>query len=186
MQVHEADRAKLEANIVISRHVPVAFENDEAPLRPGTTPVKEFSPSGPRAAGRDAERFTGEPDMPGQHVLFLLTRKDSGEMPVVKVSMADGEDVDALMIFTRRESAVLYVQVARTDDYNVASFAPDEVRRMLKAMSKQGIDALLADPNRRHQEDGLPAGAVVDLSTIGNDPSGENLYQEIFDRVGGL
>jgi hypothetical protein len=169
-------------NGVAARHITLTFESGADSARPGIAPVKEFAADGPDASGRDSERFTGMPDMPGQHVLFLLVRKEDRTTPVLEIDQ-NGRTSSALPVFTRRESAVLYLQVARSDDYFVESMTPHQVSQLLKAFHRQGIEAVVADPNRRHQEDGRRAGPVIPLKDLGYDSSGENIYQEIHDRV---
>jgi hypothetical protein len=171
-----------EREIVIRRHIPLHFNEEPPVARDGVAPVKEFSAQGPSVAGRDSERFTGRPDMPGRHVLFLLVRKDNRELPVVEA--VDGnERTEAVMIFTRREAAFLYLQVARSDEYSIESLAPHQASQLVKALRNQGIDALVVDPNRR-REDGRSAAATLRLAELNYDSSGENLYQEVFDRTG--
>jgi len=91
--------------------------------------------------------------------------------------------VSALPLFTRRESAVLYLQVARSDDYLVEALAPSQVSQLLNALHRQGIEFVVANPNRRHQEDGRPVGPIIPLKDFGFDSTGENIYQELHDRA---
>jgi len=165
------------------RHVAVN-KFDRAPqATAGSAPAKEFAANGVRSASRAAEGQTGSPDMPGRHVVFLIARTDGGDYPIVRIVDQDENGGEAFMLFTTREAAILYLQVARSNEHSVVSVSPQEAAHLIQALRGEHVDWMVIDPNRRHQEDGLPAGPVISIKTFDYDPTGENLYQEIFDSA---
>jgi len=186
MSVQDSASPEKKVDKVIVRHVRADFGAELNAAPAGAMPVKEFSANGPNSASRKAEGQTGAPDMPGRHVVFVLARQASGEYPVVKVPEQDGIPArEAIMFFTQSETATLYVQVARTAEYAIKSLAPQEAVSLVHSVRSQGIEWIIVDPNRRHQEDGRSGGAVIQIAALDHDPSGENLYQEFFHVTNG-
>jgi hypothetical protein len=124
----------------------------------------------------EAGAAAGEPVMAGTRAVYLLARNTGSnlETPIVPVS---SQDAEALPVFSTREAGVLYMQVARWDDYKLQGYSPRELGRWIEPFAEEGIRFLMVDPNRHDQARGMPQ-PVIDLETLG-DFSGENLYEEI-------
>jgi len=181
MSLHKSSSTNMTTEPII-RHVAADFRGYAATPVEGALPVKEFAANGPNSASRKAEGQTSQPDMPGRHVLFVLVRKQDSQHPVVRTLNPDGKrHHEALMVFTQRETAVLYLQSAHSDDYDIAALAPHEVVNLLQSAASQGISRLVVNANRLHQALG-EADDVVSMTALEHDPTGENLYQLLFER----
>jgi len=180
MSLHKSALGSVTTEPII-RHIAADFAGYTPTPTEGALPVKEFSANGPNSASRRAEAQTGTPDMSGRHVLFILVRNSDGQHPVVRTLNPDGKRYhEALMIFTRRESAAFYLQSAQSDDYNIVSLAPNEAVNLLRSAASEGIDRLVVNAKRFHQVIGDPDD-VVPVTVLDHDPTGENLYQLLFD-----
>jgi hypothetical protein len=168
----------------IARHVQFDFDSSPNKTPGGAPPVKQFKIRGANVSGREAEARTGAPDMAGRHVIYVLACRHGNEHPIASVLDQDGNPCQAIMLFTHREAAALYLQVARSDEYEVITLSPQETAGLVRTVQSLGVQCIVVDPNRRHQEDGQPAGPVVSIPALHYDPSGENLYQELFAQTG--
>jgi hypothetical protein len=158
----------------------LAFQLDEVPASAsgGTPPVKGGMKSTGTAAGRQDEANTGASEMVGDRSVYVLTR-DAGqgeETPIVRAA-PDGTD-EAALVFSGRELAVLYLQVAAWTDYRVRELSALQLGAWAASLHRERIRYLMVDANRHHQEHGRDPGALIDLTRLA-DRTGENLYKEI-------
>lgn len=165
------------ADTPIVRFLRVTPGQAEEPLPGNGNPAKGLDNG--EAVGHDrwAESHTGQIEMPGQRVIFVLARRDADgiETPV----WADGGsgNQEAIAVFTAREMAVLYLQVAHWDDYRLADLAPRKLADCLLSARKEGINHAMVNPNRRDQVRGIEQ-PLLHLERIA-DRTGENFYDEI-------
>jgi hypothetical protein len=160
-----------------------ALEGQEAGSSTATgMPAKAgMKKDSPRTSGvasdRLAEAHTGEAEMVGERAVFMLAKKGerARELPVFAAGAEEG--AEALAVFTSRELATLYLQVARWDDHEVRIVAPPQLSRWLQQARTDGIRFIMVDPNRLDQVRGKQQ-ALLPLDRL-HDLSGENLYQEI-------
>jgi hypothetical protein len=118
-----------------------------------------------------------EPVMAGTRAVYLLARDSNGNLETPFVPASEQSAQAALPVFSTREAGVLYMQVARWDDYKLQAYSPRELGRWAEQLAQKGIRFLMVDPNRHDQARGIEQ-PVIDLETLG-DFSGENLYEEI-------
>ena len=158
------------------RFVPVQTEAPEPDRAPSQELPAKGMPSGPRTVtDREGAAATGAVDMPGQRVAFVLRRKGQGDTPVFADGGSGGRE--AVAVFSARERAVLYLQVARWDDYELADLSPRQFGAFLRSVQGQGIKHAMVDPNRREQERGVEQPLLHLERTA--DQTGENLYEEV-------
>jgi len=118
--------------------------------------------------------------MADQRAAYALRRRGQGGTPVFNDGGTGGRD--AVAVFSAREPALLYLQVARWDEYEVADLSPPDLADLLKAAQGQGVTHALVNPNRREQERGV-GQPMLHLERTA-DQSGESLYDEVV-AVGG-
>jgi len=162
------------------RHVPVRLGPPAEGYVSGAPPIKE----GPRRpvsnmADRSPEAgksFTGDVEATGERVTYLLVKAEQGELETPAFPV--GAQGDAVAVFTSREQAVLYLQVARWDQYRIEDLTPTQLARWLENTATQGIRCVLVDPNYREQARGVEPQALLDLQAL-RDFTGENVFREV-------
>jgi hypothetical protein len=140
-------------------------------------PLKGGMKTDGTAAGRHGTAWTGEAQMVGERAVFVLAHKGEPalEMPVMA---ADGGE--AIAVFSTRELAILYLQIAEWNDCEVREVAPRHLAGLVQQAQDNGFFLLLVDPNRREQlREGEPQG-TLDLKHL-RELSGERIYQAILD-----
>ena len=162
----------------VKRHLPIGGPADAPDDVGSISPPAKGMVSGPRTPVPDreaAEGAGGTTLMPGQRETFVLSR--DGQTPV----FADGGtgNREAIAVFSNREHAVLYLQVARWDDYKLESLSPRQLAGLLQGIRGQGVQHAMVNPNRREQERGVEQPLLHLERTP--DMSGENLYEEVQD-----
>jgi len=166
----------------VRRHFPVTLRAVPASTDPtnfGGMPVKGGTKSSSTLEGRYEEGLTGEADAAGGRMVYLLVRKGQGdgETPVFSAG-PEHPDGDAILAFSSRDLAVLYLQVARWDDYKLLDIAPSQFSQVVQDARSNGIHYLMVDPNRLEQERGQEPQPLLGIERL-RDLSGENLYQEV-------
>jgi len=165
-----------------SRHVGLpAAGSSEPSNRNAAPPVK----AGMKTGNQDTALFGEAGTDPGEHStgarsVFALARRNgnAGEVPVFH-----GSDGDAVLVFSTREAAQLYRQIAEWDGYVLRELSALELSDWSQALLANETPLLLIDVNRHHhQADGDFPHRAVDLRTV-QDLSGENLFQEIMARA---
>jgi hypothetical protein len=123
-------------------------------------------------AGRAEEQVKNLSEIPvTRRELFVLARRDTPRRtPVFRAS--GGEK--AVAVFTDRDHAVFYLQVAGWGDFEPVGLSPLDLGDWLKQARDDGVTLVVVDPNRRAQLNGEPQPA---LSLEGRtDFSGDALY----------
>jgi hypothetical protein len=145
---------------------------------PAGTPIKGGMKTDGTAAQRLDDALTGRPHMAGARALFMLTRKESTglDTPVFSGDASEPGS-EAILVFTSREQATLYLQVARWDNYQVRDFNPSDFSLLVRQARQDGL-LLLVDPNRQQQMTTAHGQAYFDPKDRG-DLDGEALYAEM-------
>jgi hypothetical protein len=157
------------------KYLPLHFADKTDPPTHAAPPIKGGMKSHGTAAGRYEEAAVGETDMPGERLVYVLVRDGSQEE--TPVFTANGK-ADAIMVFSSREMATLYLQVANWDGHRLRGLSPRELSQWVTTLGRDHIRFIIVDANRHHQVHGGKAAPAMDLQTL-HDLSGENLYQEI-------
>jgi hypothetical protein len=159
----------------VLRHVRLALGDQLEPPAGGALPVK-----GGMKGHRDRFDEAGQEPTPkaGEREVYVLARADGAEVEMPVFPAGPNEAGAAAVVFTNRELATLYLQVARTDRYETRSVTPRQLTRWVMELEGHDVRFLLVDPNRSDQRRGAEPKARLALSGL-RDRSGENLYQEI-------
>src|SRR5437868_6963107 len=88
---------------------------------------------------------TGQPDMPGRRAVTILTRVGDDELKTPVFAAGEGGGKQAVAVFTSREKAILYLQVAGWKDYEVRDITPIELSDWLKQARAEGVDLAVVD-----------------------------------------
>lgn len=182
MQPHQSANATGPANRAgeVLRHLRLAMTDELAENSFSNGPIK----TGMKREGlkrpqskdpRFDEAMSSAADRRGKREAYILTRGE--ETPVLPANPDSSEE--AVLVFSTRELAELYLQVARWEDHTVTPLAPIELSQWLLQAREQGINAVLIDANRHDQERGIEPPVRVVLDQL-HDFSGENLHHELF------
>jgi len=159
------------------RHIAIQLTSSIRPVVHSSMPVR----GGMKASGSDSDRseeFTFDSEsMRGSHNIFILTREgDQGEeTPVFPLRNAS---VDGILVFTHREAAFLYLQIAEWTTYQLREVSPLELEQWVPALTRDHVAFLIVNANRHHQVLGDTAQRAINVQAL-QDLTGENLYQEI-------
>ena len=147
----------------------------------GGMPVKGKNEAAEASGAMIADAYHGRtPDKPGDREVFILVRHDE-EPPQCPVFVAgDAGQDEAIAVFSSREQAVLFLQVAAWEKpYDAMPLAPPELEELVEDARGQGVKFVAVDLNRQGQTRGTPQN-VIDVEKL-PDRSGENLYHEVWD-----
>lgn len=114
----------------------------------------------------------------GERVVYALIRHDRDSAGSAVVHPDEQGNEDALALFTDRNLAVLYLQVARLEEpHEVAALSPPELGEWLVEAKAQGINLVAINPARRPQLHRKPQPVLV----LSDQPDfdGEHLYREV-------
>jgi len=125
----------------------------------------------------DADTIETEPESPGSRGVYVLIRGNNGAAESPTFSIGEQDSEEAVPMFSARESAILFLQVARWDHYRIHLVSPLNLNNLVAHFAQEGIRYVMIDPNRHDQERGVPQ-PVLDLENI-RHLSGEELFEEI-------
>lgn len=98
---------------------------------------------------------------------FVITKQGSPELNTSVLSIGDSEE-EAALIFTDSARAMIYLnQAGWMETETVAELKTAEFVRWLDQLRKDGVELLVPDPERIHQEDGIRQ-SVVTIASIRN------------------
>ena len=162
----------------VRRYLPIQMSEASVATQSHAMTSKGGNTNGAAVTSRYDEALTGETDMAGSRKLYLLAHADADPPETPVFAAGPDHPEDAVAVFSTREMAVLYLQVARWDDQHVYELAPLRFSRWVQNAKQQGLRYLMIDPNRHDQALGRAQQPLLDLHRV-HDLSGENLYQEV-------
>lgn len=166
----------------VRRHIPVRLGPAPAGYQGAAPPIKEGLAAGEVASSHrtpgQSRSYLGDVETTGRRAVYVLARTATGEQETPVFPAGPGAEGEAVAVFTSRELAVLYLQVARTDAYRLEDLAPPQLGAWLENLRGHGVRFVLVDPNRHDQARGVEAQPRLDLQTV-RDFSGENAFREV-------
>jgi len=173
----ETSRDQSQSNGDAVRHIAIQLDPSFRPNAHSTHPSKTGMSGNGSDSDRSKEPFLDNTETPGQRTIYILVRKteQADETPVFRVKE---QNADAVLVFTYREAALLYLQVARWTSYGVRELSPIELSQWVPALESSEVAFLIVNANRRHHERSDDLQNAIDVRRI-QDLTGENLYQEV-------
>jgi hypothetical protein len=161
------------------RHITIQLPPSPDFNTPSAPPLKGGMKADSTGVGREEETNRIGTSIPGSHVVYVLARdsEKGDETPVFPLQNATS---DAVMVFTRRESAVLYLQVAGWEDYKLRELSSLELGQWALSLQGDHVGFMLIDANRHDQTEGKEPLRAIALGEMRN-LSGENLYEQMLD-----
>ncbi len=159
---------------VARRHMRIRKINDPKQIIGGLLPAKGLDNGEAIGEDRLQEGLRGpSADGPGRRAVYVLARagEENVQSPILPAGPS-GED--AVAVFGSREKAVLFLQVARWDGYEVLEIAPPGLEDWIADVRSEGIEYVVVDVNRHDEMQGKPQ-PTLSLKDL-PDQSGENLF----------
>jgi len=169
----------------VRRHIPVDLPSDPSPVAASYhgTEVKGGRRAESSVPARDEEAMTGSTYMAGKQSLFLIVRRtpEVTETPVFDC----GDGKGAIYVFSDKDVGQFYLQVARTDNYQLLELTPMQLSQWIQQVRKEGVGSLVVDPPPPNEEIKRKPRYAISLEKL-RDISAENLYGEIeeVERIG--
>jgi len=162
--------------LTIRRHLAMSFGNPSDQALRGNTPLKGGGKAERTAMGRmtDEKAFVTE----GAQPVFFLSQRGADPRQIPIVAAGETGEQDALLVFSHREKAKLYLQVADLEEeYEPVEVSPMVLGPWLRQCEKEGVHVAGVNLNRQKQSHGEPQPALMLSDVV--DRADENLYVEI-------
>lgn len=135
------------------------------------------------ARSTSAGRLDSAAELEGKRAVYVLTRKDADHIESPVLNAGEQDEESAVLLFSDREKALLYMQVAGWDDYMPISLSPPDLRAWLSEARGDGIELAAVDPDRQDHLQGTPQPVLVLGEMV--DESEDTLYREVLDLASG-
>lgn len=117
-------------------------------------------------------------NLPMEQVVYVIAIKDSDPLESPVFEAGENDQKEALAVFTDRDLAILYLQVARWEgNYSFAKLSPIDLEDWLAQARDEGIPFVMVNPNRNDQMSGQPQRVLILENQV--DRTGQALYNEI-------
>lgn len=120
----------------------------------------------------------------GERAVYALTRKESRLLDSPTLGVGEEDRLVGLPVFTTREKALLYLQLAQWDsDHVPAALSPADLKLWLDESRGSGINVAIVDPDRSGHLQGEPQPVLYLMEMA--DVSADALFSEIRELAQG-